>query len=404
MGYPRLLTLLLLSSTLVACGTDEAETADAATSGTSGAGGGGTGGGGTGGSGAGIPMGDPIDAPENEWTWVDFPESRCMNDTPTGIGINKTTASKDVVIFLMGGNACFNQISCAVTANTKGYAAAQFDGEKGDLASTPLFRREGTNPFKDMSFVYVPYCTGDVHGGAKSGEMVGGAVRNFRGFANMTDYLARVVPTFADATHVVLAGVSAGGFGAAYNYDQVVRAFGRPDLRVTLVDDSGPPMGEQYVPACLQKFFMDTWGLDKTLPAACADCGGATGVFMEPMVNHIASTYPNQNLTIVSSTQDATIRQFWGYGENDCSSLGGLPPAYAGAKYEAGLVDLRDRIGEVSANFFAYYVDGSDGMDNTEHVFLDDDPSTVSSNGVLFQTWLTQVVADDPALTSVPQQ
>src|SRR5262245_58938186 len=114
----------LLAFAQVACSDDStpANTGGpgsvAATSSSTGAGGAGMGGaGGTGAADGAVPIGDRIDAPENEWTWVDFPDSRCMNDTPTGIGINKASASKDVIIFLMGGNACFNAVSCGVTAN-----------------------------------------------------------------------------------------------------------------------------------------------------------------------------------------------------------------------------------------------------------------------------------------------
>jgi len=401
-GRIACLCLPLVAAVNVACSSDSTpDTEAAATSTGTGSGAGGGGVGGAGGAGGTFEVGDPIDAPDNQWTWVDFPDSRCMNDTPTGIGINKTSASKNVVIFLMGGNACFNAISCGVTANPNGYGATQFQKEKSTLLTASLFQRAGSNPFKDFSFVYVPYCTGDVHGGSKSGQMIGNKPRNFHGYDNLTEFLKRVVPTFPEPTHVVLAGVSAGGFGAAFNYDHVVRAFGA-DKKITLLDDSGPPMGEEFVPACLQKFFVDTWGLDKTLPGGCTDCVGPTGVFMEPMVKYTAATYPNQNQALVSSTQDATIRQFWGYGNNDCANIQGLPPAYDGAKYEAGLVDLRDRISKGDANFFAYFVDGTDGMDNTEHVFLDDDPAKVSSNGVLFSDWLTKLLNDDPGLVSVP--
>lgn len=344
---------------------------------------------------------DPITAPEGEWTFVDFPDSRCMNDEATGIGVNLTSKSKDLVIFLQGGNACFNTVSCAITANEKtGYQQAEFDKEKAVLGAAPLFSRaDVNNPLKDYNYVYVPYCTGDVHGGDASGVMAGGKVRNFHGYKNLDLFLDRIIPTIPQAGKVILAGVSAGGFGAAYNYDHVAKRF--PNNKVILIDDSGPPMAEAYVPACLQKHLFDLWGLKNTVPAGCVDCNQASGVFMEPFVKYITTQYPDRFLTLLSGTEDATISSFWGFGNEDCKDLQGTPGAYPGAQYAAGLADLRDRIAAPDMNFYTYYVDGTDGGDKQRHVWLDD-PTGVSSNGVLLNDWLKKVITEDPTLVSVP--
>ena len=70
-----------------------------------------------------------IDVPENEWTFVPFADSRCMDDSATGIAVNFTSKSEDLVIFLEGGNACFNNLSCLSTANPNGYSKATFESD-----------------------------------------------------------------------------------------------------------------------------------------------------------------------------------------------------------------------------------------------------------------------------------
>src|SRR5262249_14893868 len=147
-------------------------------------------------------------------------------------------------------------------------------------------------------------------------------MRSFHGAGNMDQYLARILDTFPDAKRVVVSGESAGGFGAAFNYDRVARAFGSK-VDVRLLDDSGPPMAVAYVPACLQKVFLDTWGLDKTLPPGCSDCAQADGVFMEPFLTYVAKTYDKRRAALISSTEDKVISQFWGYGDDDCANVGG---------------------------------------------------------------------------------
>lgn len=361
----------------------------------------GDGGGGAGGEGVGGAAPAAIEAPADTWTWVDFPDSRCMNDTPTGIGVNLVPGSDKVLIFLEGGNACFNQVSCSVTANKNGYDGEAFAAGADDLAGRPIFARDESNTFRDYSFVYVPYCSGDVHAGRRAGADVGGKVRNFRGYDNMSDYLARLVPTFPDAKRVVLSGVSAGGFGAAVNYDQTAKAFAGVD--VSLLDDSGPPMGKDFVPPCLQKFFVDTWGLAETIGGICPGCIDGEGVFMEPLTRHLAETYADRTLALITSTHDSQISLFWGFGNDDCANVNsGFPEVpYDPALYEAGVYDLRDRITASDPKFYTYILDGTDGSDTERHVWLDA-PEGVSSNGVLFTDWLAAFEAQSGALADVP--
>ena len=62
-------------------------------------------------------------------------------------------------------------------------------------------RGNARNPVKDWNFVYVPYCTGDVHLGTKDNGMVEGVdgAQHFVGRLNMKAFLNRIVPTFTDA-------------------------------------------------------------------------------------------------------------------------------------------------------------------------------------------------------------
>lgn len=318
-----------------------------------------------------------------------------MNGTPTGIGVNPSSTSNKLVIFLMGGNACFNLASCASTANKNGYGADKWAADTDGVRAAQFFdRSDPDNPLKDYSFVFVPYCTGDVHAGDRSDVDVAGQTWQFHGRKNMLAYLKRLVPTFRDVDQVLLTGVSAGGFGAAVSYDVVASAFCETD--VVLIDDSGPPMGEAFLAACLQKHISDTWGFAGTLPADCADCRPANGAFAEPYVKYLLNKYPDRTLGIISTEGDTTIRQFWGFGENNCASLNGTPAPYDPTKYKAGLEDLRDRIVGDAGRFGLFMVPG------TEHVLLDNDPTTVTVGGVTLKDWLTQAVNNDPGFGSVP--
>ena len=110
------------------------------------------------GGGGGIPVGMPISAPMEQWTWVPFDDAFCANGTPTGIGVNLTDKSKRVLIYLQGGGACWSEFTCytlKIAANfSTGYGPLEFMGDEKTLGSTFFFdRAQAGNPFKDYSFV-----------------------------------------------------------------------------------------------------------------------------------------------------------------------------------------------------------------------------------------------------------
>jgi cysteine-rich repeat protein len=177
----------------------------------------------------------PIEAPALQWKYFEVPGTLCMNGETAGFGISINPDSKNVMIYLEGGGACFNDL-CDFSAFSVPFIPPP-DG---------IFNRlNPDNPVKDWSMIYVPYCTGDIHGGDRDTEL-GGKVRHFRGYPNITKYLQQWVPTFAGAENVLLTGVSAGGFGAGLNAAQVAEAFG-PGPQMMVIDDSGPPLSNDVI-------------------------------------------------------------------------------------------------------------------------------------------------------------
>jgi hypothetical protein len=326
----------------------------------------------------------PISAPANQWTWVPFADAKCRDGSTTGIGVNINPASTKVMIFLEGGGACFNAITCG--QNPSSFGDADFAKWTPGRGVNGVFNRtDAANPVKDWSWVYVPYCTGDVHGGNNPTGTVSGisATQAFVGYVNVGLYLDRVVPTFPSATYVLLTGVSAGGFGAGANYPQVAKAFG--SIPVDMLDDSGPYMQDPYAATCLQAQLKTLWGLDKTVLADCgADCNDPN--FMIASSKHIAKTYPNRKFGLIDSVGDNTIRGFLGFGAQNCTSFSQL----TADQYQAGLFDIRTQLASAT-NFGSFYFAG------TEHTSiagptLDSRTAGGEAGTVKLSDWMTAFV------------
>ena len=342
--------------------------------------------------------GAPITAPADQWTWVPFPEALCRDGSSTGIGVRLHAGSKKVVIYLEGGGACFHDASCVINDVLASFNQAAFQAWTAATGSAGIFDDgRDDNPFHDWNVVYVPYCTGDVHAGDREHVDVPGANapkdQMFVGYRNIGYYLQRLVPTFSDASDVVLTGISAGGFGAALNYDRVAQAF--CNARVTLIDDSGPPMSDKYLAPCLQQRWRDLWNLDATLPADCTACRGADGGGLVNYLPYLTHKYPNARLGLVSSTQDSIISLFFGFGANDCQGLDGLSAGMSGAEFQAGLDDLREHYLGSSPNLASYVVPSVSHTWITALTFY-----TTQVGGMALPEW-ANLLANDQIATNI---
>jgi hypothetical protein len=351
---------------LVACGSETKDAGDR-----------------SGDSGSPGPGGEPITAPARQWTWIDFPESRCRDGSTTGIAVSLEPSSDKVMIYLEGGGACFNEVTC-------GLNPANSADQRGEKTAGLFSRANARNPVRDWSHVYVPYCTGDVHAGTNADGAVEGVpgTQQFVGRKNMEAFLERIVPTFPDVSQVLLTGISAGGFGAAANAALVQRAFGQVPVR--LIDDSGPPMSGQYLPPCFLGALRSAWGLDGSV---LADCGAAcpdADDYLVDFSRYLAGRLVDAKAGVIETTNDEITTLFFGFAENDCAGLGVMPEE----TFRAGLLDFRTRMGG-SPGFGTYFITG------TQHTWLGGDSLyTQSTGGVPLIDWVRDI-AEGTAATHI---
>jgi hypothetical protein len=248
----------------------------------------------------------PFGARGGEWTWVDFADSRCADGSPTGLGVNVRPGATKLVLFLQGGGACADGEGCWGPAPTAvhltGYGVDEFAGET-QLASLALFDRSAGSPFADASFVFVPYCTGDLHAGnaVASYALNGQDLPTWHyGAHNLDLYLAALAQAFPGLDRVWLAGESAGGFGTLFNQAFVARALG---ARTDVIDDSGPGIGSSGYP--------DSWNV--RLPPGCDDCKNG----LQALFDYDRGAYPDARFGFLSFQIDVLLPGFYGATEQD---------------------------------------------------------------------------------------
>lgn len=321
----------------------------------------------------GLTFGDAITAEARTWTFVPFDDAFCMDGSTTGIGVSLNPASDRVMIYLQGGGACFDTLSCLGVANRDGFAEAELDSLSTFLSRGIFDRDDPDNPVADWNHVFIPYCSGDVHAGTRADGPDG---RAHVGYQNVTAYLRRLVPTFDGATQVLLTGASAGGLGAMVNYEQTQEAF--DCTPVDALDDAGSILPEPYLRPCLQQRLRERWGLGGSIPSECGQCTCDDGSGMWNMAPYLAARFPDRRFGLVTSMEDGTMRGFYGYGY---SASCDFPATMPGEDYAAGLTELRSSL-DGRSNFQTFYVAGA------QHTFTYEPLGDVSTDGTTLSAWL----------------
>jgi hypothetical protein len=326
------------------------------------------------------PRGEPFDRaggtaleppPPPGWTWYSVPGTSCRDGSEAGLFI-RFAESKRLLIYFEGGGACttagfcnfnpqsVNHVLSGTGETVLGSALGAVPGRQQpgvyqNNEITGIFSADRSdNTFRDWNLVYIPYCTGDVHFGARRAAAVPGvsAPQQFVGFFNTQTFIGRLAPTFeAGLERVVVTGSSAGSFGAALNFSMISDAFA--GVQADAVLDSGVPFDDEFWPPCLQRSWRELFGLDHGLPPDCAECFHADGGGLLALSDFLIDKHPTARIAVISSLQDEVIRLFFTPGQDQCATLTNADPIgltlgqltgsaiFPPDTYQAGLLALR---------------------------------------------------------------
>lgn len=317
------------------------------------------------------PAGDPIVAPADQWTWVQIPGMHCGNGSDTGVAVNLTGRSRDVVVLLAGGGACWDALTCFQLHTAAGidtdFGSAQFQQAASEVEASPLFSRAASAPFPDASYVFVPYCTGDVHTGHKVTTYTTNAgPRDVHhvGQENLDALWPRLRATRPDASSVWVTGLSAGGYGAMIEAPRARTAW--PTATVHILSDSSHPVDP---PAAQWTAMRTAWNLE--IPAGCPGC--ATGLAAYPA--YLQSISPaGTRWGLLMTTRDQTIATYMQIPQ---------------AQLETRTLAIRDAM--VAGTGQAAFV-----INGTNHVLTASSPLPMTAGGVQLSAWLRDLATGSP--------
>jgi hypothetical protein len=290
-------------------------------------------------------------------------------------------AADGLVVFFDGGGACWDDVTCAVPWLSGGRPDDGF--YKAELLPTDDPSRFGgifelanpNNPLRHWSFVFVPYCTGDVHTGSNTARYTDpdtgeSYAIEHRGADNFHVVLEWMRQNVSPPRQLVVAGSSAGAYGATVHFQAVRRAF--PNGRAVMLADAGQGVSTQSFIEQRERAwgYRAPRGLLRRSEQVTPDTD---------LIARLAARYRNDRFAQFTTAHDRTQSGFYALMgvENACS-------AWNEAMTRA--LALRQR----SANFRSYVAAGESHSILRSPAFYSE-----ASGGAPFRDWFAQLINGD---------
>lgn len=312
---------------------------------------------------------DLNDAPADAWSFVRIPGAVCGNGSPAGIGVHRHPGATEVVIVVQGGGACWDAESCFTTMSAshvaEDYTDAMFVEERAVITGAGWDDRSNAlNPFRAAHLVYVPYCTGDIHGGDAVQTYPGApAPVHHRGSADFALFLTAMHAAWPELTTVRAIGFSAGGYGLQLQWGTLATTW--PDAELSLLADCSP-MAEPD--AALYATWRASWNM--ITPSGCTACASSLTAYDE----HFDAAFPDVRFGLLATRSDAVVTAFW--------QVDDFP-----ARFDTLLDTLEDND---TTRFFA--------VESDHHVILGELGTLVGADGTTLADWVVGGwLENDPA-------
>ncbi|KAJ9480110.1 Glutamate synthase [Pseudozyma hubeiensis] len=253
------------------------------------------------------------------WVWQDVSGTQCADGSSTGVAYNAHADynTRELLIWFDSGGACRDANTCFYNPtawNLNGYTNYTFQNyARPALESQILMTTRDpsrNNPWANSHMLFVPYCTGDIHGGNNIITYPGAPRPIYhKGYTNFQSIVAQASSMIPWIETVYVAGSSAGCYGAVLNYVAVRQAW--PSATVHLIADSC-----EGVPGFLDA--TPSWNLFQPSGSSCPDC--VQGQF-NSILPALAQANPRSRFAAISYSVDDFLPYYMGTSLSDFAAL-----------------------------------------------------------------------------------
>lgn len=313
-------------------------------------------------------------------------ETVCSDGSPYRFFVHRGDPSKLLIEF-EGGGACWSGATCEADLYNRTVLSDPEVARQSGLLQGIYDRSNPANPLKDYTHVYIPYCTGDLHWGNAAPTYTSATGAPFtiqhKGAANASTALSWAASNVTAPAQVVVAGCSAGGYGAALWSAKIAQAY--PGARMVELADSAAgvvPDGFFGTPF-LNWNVRSAW--PDFIPGLALDTVDPATLTLPRLYSSVAGFFPTASFSQFNTRADTVQTFFYTIAK------GALTGA-EGAEWAARMVANVEQTSAANPNFRAYLAPG------TEHCVINKASFyTQEVGGKKFSDWVgTLLSGGDP--------
>lgn len=323
------------------------------------------------------------------WTQIPVSEGICLYGDEYSFFVRPADEPTDnLLVYFQGGGACWDGLTCG----SIGQFASFYNVSSGAVVNyrNGIFDFDNPdNPVRDYNFVFLPYCSGDVHGGDNqlTFDVPEEADADFdtidvyfNGFENTQGVLEWVYDNVPRPEQVVVTGCSAGGYGAITHAPFIMAHYA--DVPAAVIADSShgvlPPSWQGLI----------TWNVLDVLPP-----------FIEAVTELDIDTYSTTQL-MQRSAQYFPQNQFGQFN----SYLDGVQIGFFGTLLGYDL-SFENEIVTVASQWTAQFMSNMRTLSRAENISMytaggsrhcvvnNDAFYEYDQSGVVFSEWFADVIA-----------
>jgi hypothetical protein len=280
-----------------------------------------------------------------------------------------------------GGGACWSGATCEQDVYTRRITIDPETARQQGLLQGIYDRGNPENPLRDFTHVYIPYCTGDLHWGNRTQSYTGlrgGYTVEHRGATNASAALTWTSDNVTGPSQVVVAGCSAGGYGATLWSARIAQRY--PGATLAHLSDSAAGV----VPTGFFDTVLAAWNVGDAwpgfIPSLALEQLDRSKVALPDLYAGIAGYYPLSAFSQFNRTADTEQIFFYVLSKGSI----GLNDA---AEWSAAMQTSIDRIEAENPNFHAFTTSGA------QHCIINQaSVYTTSAGGQRFVDWLRALV------------
>ncbi len=239
---------------------------------------------------------------------IKIPGAVCGNGGSFSVFYKKGHSDKLAIEF-MGGGACWSASTCYGPNFRAWFHQLPKAVTKASLAANGS--KEET-PFFDHSFLYIPYCTGDVFAGKHTAKYRFGIKAHHQGYTNIKkvfDHLIKKkIINPENVTDLGLFGASAGALGALIHGKNIEARFPNALKKTLIADSPGLHWGEEFWEKFSPKMLKD---IIDALAGVNLEIDTHDG-FIAELLPDVCALYQDFNIGFLQGSKDVVMTLLFG--------------------------------------------------------------------------------------------